>query len=760
MAGRTTGIVWIAIGVASGVVAELGQGPAAWLPATGVLVASSGGGVPVILGVGTSILAGWSGARGQPACPVGPGDTASPLRGFATEPSAGPRGAVAFRFIPAGAERRRVRIGPTACTSEIPVYGHRGGLEPGVSVEVFGVMQKDGRGRPTFVADSIKESPQARRPVEFGAFLVRVRASLDARIERTLGPSAPLALALVSGRRSDVPRHVRDEFSRSGTAHLLAISGFHVGVVGGLFALGAALFGAGPRSRTGVAALLVWVYVLVIGSPASGVRAAGLLSVVGVGRLLGRPTRRLPGLAAVFLACLISSPDLIGGIGFQLSFAASLGLLLTAGWPDRAWEVISRRLPSSPWPASGMAETLVRGATVAVGATLPTIPLVAWHFGTVSLVSVPATLIAMPLAAASIVAVIGAVVAESVWPEAGVVLGAGAGLVLGAFEFVVRLWANLPFAAVPVAGTTAIKFATIAGIFLLLSPRGGGVRSVVLALALSVTGGTLLVDSWGRSAARGTVEIIFIDVGQGDAVLVRSPANRWTLIDAGPASATWDAGARRVVPLLARLGVDEIETLVLTHADADHVGGAAAVLERLSVRNVVGPGRARGTLPFVSALEQAGRRDVPWRSVRAGERWELDGVHFEVLSPDGIEAARSANEESVVVLVRFGQFEALLTGDASTQVERAVLDRLPESLEVLKVGHHGSETSTAAELLDRTSPQLAVISVGARNRYGHPARSVVSRLTLHRARILRTDLQGTIRIVGTERGQFSVTTAR
>lgn len=595
--------------------------------------------------------------------------------------------------------------------------------------------------------------------------LARLRSGLDRRIEQSVGPiAAPLALALVSGRRESVSRSVRSEFSRSGTAHLLAISGFHVGVVAGLFALAAAALGCGPRSRTGVATLLVWLYVLMIGSPASAVRAAGLLSVLCVGRLMGRPTRRLPGLAAVFLASLVVRPSLLGGIGFQLSFAASFGLLITASWPDRAWRSVSTtrlgsRIASLP-SAHRATEAMVRGATVAVGATLPTIPLIAWHFGTVSLVSVPATLVAMPLAAASIVAILLAVVASAVLPGLGAALGSGAAVVVALFEGVIRAWATIPWAAIPMSGHSGVVIGVSLVVFAGLVRTAPNRRAALLAAALSATSAIPIVDGWGLTAGRGSLEFFFIDVGQGDATLIRSPANRWILVDAGPSSRGWDAGAQRVVPLLARLGVRRLETLVLTHADADHVGGAAAVIRSVQVGAIADPGNAKGSQPFLAALEESSRKGIPWLVLEAGQQWELDGVTFQVLWPadDGIQ--RSANDDSVVLLVRYGRFEALLTGDASTEIERGLIDQLPDSVEVLKVGHHGSRTSTDTELLMGTAPQTAIISVGARNRYGHPAPSVVSRLQLHGAWILRTDRDGTVRIRAGKDGEFHASTGR
>ena len=260
----------------------------------------------------------------------------------------------------------------------------------------------------------------------------------------------------------------------------------------------------------------------------------------------------------------------------------------------------------------------------------------------------------------------------------------------------------------------------------------------------------------------GTVEIVFLDVGQGDALAIRSPGGRWILVDTGPRGQTYDAGARVVLPYLRRRGVTGIEALVLTHPDLDHIGGAEAVVQALDVGYVLDPAQATGRDAYVRVLEAASRDSIPWLEARRDVSIMLDGVEVSVLHPDGPTPASysgtDSNAQSVVLLVRYGKFEALLTGDAPVEVEEAILDDLPSDLEVLKVGHHGSNTSTSALLLAQTSPQLAVISVGARNRYGHPHTDVLTRIIESGARILRTDLSGDIVIRARRGGLYDVRT--
>lgn len=291
-------------------------------------------------------------------------------------------------------------------------------------------------------------------------------------------------------------------------------------------------------------------------------------------------------------------------------------------------------------------------------------------------------------------------------------------------------------------------------------------RPVVRAAVAVLSAGAVL---WLGQAAlslagRGSTEIVAIDVGQGDAIGVRTPRGRWLLVDAGPRFGGSDAGLTRVVPYLRGRGVRRLEAIVLTHSDEDHAGGLASVLRNISVGTILGPGFGGGQAGHMAGLEEARRAGVPWRRAAAGDSWEIDGVTFRVLSPGPEEPdepaahPRSPNDWSVVLRVTFGHFDALLMGDADAVVEARLLDQ--EGIEVLKVGHHGSRTSTSEAFVRATSPRLALVSAGARNRYGHPDPGVLKRLERAGARIFRTDRNGSVAVTGREDGTVTVRTGR
>jgi competence protein ComEC len=254
------------------------------------------------------------------------------------------------------------------------------------------------------------------------------------------------------------------------------------------------------------------------------------------------------------------------------------------------------------------------------------------------------------------------------------------------------------------------------------------------------------------SAAQPAAErlrLTVIDVGQGEAVLLQTPDGHTLLVDTGGTPGPFDIGGRVVTPALWSLGVRRLDWLALSHGDRDHVGGAPSVLRDLA------PGEIWEGVPVPRDLDRAQLRSlshqlrVPWRTVLAGFRLELGRVVVESIHPPAPEWERQRvrNDDSIVLRVTFGRVDFWLTGDAGAEFERTVSPVGAEPrLRVLKVGHHGSRTATAAQLLDALRPQIAMISVGRANLFGHPSPEVVSRLERAGSRIFRTDADGAIAV--------------
>lgn len=612
---------------------------------------------------------------------------------------------------------------------------------------------EEGRLRPWMRVRAVGAIEAPRGPARaVGRAVVRWRDGLVQRLPRLYGERAPLVAALVFARREGMDRDVREAFAVAGIAHLLAISGFHVGVVAGL-AL-ALLRGAGVERRRSalVAAGLSWGYVGFIGFPDAACRAAVILALVAVSRARGRPPARWGALAAAGLVLLVLDPSRASSAGFQLSFAGAAGLVAWAGPLGRVVEGAGRgRLPRG----------FVTAVAAGVAATVATVPIVAWHFERVSLVGIPVTLVASPLVSLALPGALASIALDPLLPAAAAFLAGGVDVLLMALVGLTDAAAAWPLASTWVARPTVVAGVTGVAVATWIARRpgiGGRTRRRLVAAyaAAAVAGWPVAVAMEGR----GTLEFFAIDVGQGDAVAMRTPRGRWLLVDAGPPF-DGPASGHPAVRALRERGVRRLELLVLTHPDADHFGGAHAVLTSFRVGQVADPLLPAPKAGYATLLEQARADGVPWTAAREGASWNVDGVDIEVLHPPsrGVEEGVEANDASVVLLVRWGDFEALLTGDADAEIERALAPEAGD-VDMLKVGHHGSRTSTDPELLRWSRPEFAIISAGRRNRYGHPHGEVLRRLEGSGVAVLRTDVQGSIRLLVDRRGEIEVRTER
>ncbi|HIF23890.1 MAG TPA: DNA internalization-related competence protein ComEC/Rec2 [Gemmatimonadetes bacterium] len=604
-----------------------------------------------------------------------------------------------------------------------------------------------GDGQPWFLATSAQLLPGRGR--EWRWFPVRWRAALVERLHRRYGDRGALVSALILARKEGLAPELREAFARTGIAHLLAISGFHVGVVSGLILALVRSLRITRRRASLVAAIATWLYVALIGFPDAACRAALIIALLSLSRARARPPARWGALGAALLVLLVLDPRRLWSPGFQLSFCGAAGLV---AWGSPIRQAL-RRI-AGPTVPEGLATGLAAGAA----ATLATIPVVAWHFERVSLVGIPATLAATPFVALAVPGALVSLVLEFPLPVLAGFLAGGVDALLACLEIGTEWLAQRSWVSVWTT-QTAVRVAAVGLSLGALATRAPRVRGRVRRMSGLIWVVTALV-AWPTllsMTGRGTLEMIILDVGQGDAIAIRTPHARWVLVDAGPAGGS-DPGAHPVVRALRSRGARRLEALVLTHPDLDHIGGARDVLSSIAVGAVIDPGRPSPKRSYVELLELARARGVPWRGWQAGSSWQVDGVSFEVLAPtvrlsDG---DTESNASSLVIHVRYGAFDALLTGDAPADVEVEVSGSMSGGFELLKVGHHGSDTSTDSLMLARLAPQLSVVSVGRRNRYGHPSARVLGRLRAAGTSILRTDLDGTVTVVARADGTFRV----
>ena len=576
-------------------------------------------------------------------------------------------------------------------------------------------------------------------------FVDAARRRAEAGLVRGLAePEAALVLGMVLGQDDRLEEDVRDAFERSGLAHVLAVSGQNVMLLATLVLGIGAIFGLGLRARLILALALVALYVPLTGAGPS-IQRAGVMGAAGlVAALAGRPAHRWYALGLAAVVTLALNPRTVGEPGWQLSFAAVVSLLALAP-PLR--EALARRMPG---PVADV-------AAITLSATVGTAPLMALYFDQVSLVSLPANLVAAAaippvmwlgmlaaaaaqlapalarpfniansplLAFVSLVAHTAAAAPAAVLPVrlgspvalAAAYGGLGAGVV-GVRHAWRRAEARRPW---PGRRLTVKRAAALAGV----------AGALALGLAAAVNVGTV------APPARGELVVSFLDVGQGDATLLQKDGVA-VLVDTGPPEGP-------ILRRLAEAGVKRLDALVITHAQSDHEGAALAVLRRIPTRLVVngGDGWPTRVQAGLASAARPGRRIA----AHAGQVLELGGIRVRVLWPPppgaGFRPEGDPNDRALVAHVQSGEFDLLLPADAESDVTATL--RLPR-VEALKVAHHGSADAGLPTLLDRVRPTFAVIEVGRGNTYGHPAPSTLAALGSV-AHVYRTDRDGTVRL--------------
>ncbi len=579
-----------------------------------------------------------------------------------------------------------------------------------------------------------------------------LRSAAAGRLAARLPPDvAPVAVALTLADRSGLDPVVSRRFADAGLAHLLAVSGLHVGLLGGalLWILARVVPSAGPRHA--LAAVLIGGYVLLLGVPASAFRAGLLFAGWCAARVRGSPVRVTELLGAAAAAGVLADPLAPLGPGFQLSFGGFSGLLLGDALARRGLEAARRRGRLRGRRIGRMVRAVAAGA----GAVLLTAPAAAAHFGRTAPVAVASNFVGVPLTGLALAGLGGAL---SLPGLAGSLAGEGAAGALRLLLRAVDLFARVPGGHAAVVAPSP-AFWPAAALVLVAAVRvaaGAALRRAALPLgagaALGLAGPSLLAMGSGGHAL-----LCQLDVGQGDAAVVRTRGGHWIVLDAGPGGRGRDAGREVVVPFLRARGARSVELLVLSHPHLDHVGGMTSLLQGLPVERILDAGNPLPSRPYADVLDAVEEEAGDWLPARAGDRLRVDGVEVLVLAPAGRADGRprweaepeDANEASVAVRVRLAPgFAYLNTGDAGVAEEAGILARWPaDSVRgiVMKAGHHGSRTSGSTAWLAAVRPRLVVVSAGAGNRYGHPHPEALERLReADIERVWRTDRAGTL----------------
>lgn len=603
--------------------------------------------------------------------------------------------------------------------------------------------------------------------------LLKIRKQLTASIERIIpSPQSSLLNTIILGDRTHFPSALQDDFRDAGGSHLFAISGLHIAIVGGVIVgFCRLLIGRESKHSVIVTISLLGLYCVMVGGRPSVIRAVIMTAAYLIGQQwLHRPYISYAPVAIAAFIITLFNPIYLFDPGFQLSFTATIGIMLYTKPIEKI--VIHHIFRGHTIKNNRFLSILLSLFSLSLAAQILVTPLLILHFEHLSLMSLITNILIIPML--PIVIILGMITAMAgiFFMPLGILLGYIEGGLLTLVIAIIQWIAALPFAAIEINFPRYFPIITLqapvysaAMIYLLFGlatwffysdnkikqrwkgkltthrPQQG-VSTIFTLLTLPLA---MVIIFVGLSQPDGQLHIDFFDVGQGDATLITSPAGRQVLIDAGYYPSLIENHLGRVMPFWDR----SLDMIVATHPDADHVTGIPGILERYHVDRLLVSTEKGDVSPYYDeVLSVAMENDVEMYRPAVGETIMLDDHLFlEVLHPGKSLDLKKRNNNSLSFRLVYHDFTVMLTGDAEEAAEQDIVKTgLSLASTILKVGHHGSNTSSLPTFLDKVQPQFAIVSAGQDNNFGHPHPRVMCRFHQRNIPVMDTRCHGSIRI--------------
>lgn len=558
-----------------------------------------------------------------------------------------------------------------------------------------------------------------------------------------------LLLGLLAGDRSGIPDALRSDFQRSGLVHVLAISGFHVVLLAGMLMIFLKATGLPHHLVRIVAILLLLIYIPITGGSPAVRRAVLMFTVPQIGTLFQRQANTLNSLGVALLLIMIPEPTVIWNPGFQLSVAATMGILICGPIsPLKKIPDVIRK--NKVW--SLLQNFILEPTYVTLCATLSTAPFLIHHFKTISPFAWLGNIVVVPAISMGMQAGLFALISPIDFFREHFCYAAQFFLRLA--TLLTNKLSDSPQASITVGpfGPSILLLSGVLILFLPLCRVNKVARSYAFFCLIAFA--SFFAYEGIQKASNPTWKLTSIDIGQGDSHLITTPSGRHFLIDAGDSEmlggkGSKDSGKDVIVPYLHHIGVSSLDALIITHPDLDHYGGSLSIVRTFPVKElwITDCARIENKGSWQRVISEALKRDIVIRDVERGFIWKENFFDLQVLHPS-THACTDVNTQSITFRAKGLGHSAILTGDLTIAGEKEILKKkVYLKSDVLKLGHHGSKTSSSREFLTAIDPKFAIISSGRRNRFRHPSKKVIQRLDSLSLPYLNTAVVGTIDVV-------------